>query len=53
MFLQMKLRFYDCLDCGTPCKSTSPNAVRCPKCAKAWGMERTGAINGAAIDAYV
>jgi hypothetical protein len=40
MFLQMKLRFYDCLDCGTPCKSTSPNAVRCPKCAKAWGMER-------------
>ena len=40
MFLQMKLRFYDCLDCGIPCKGTSPNAVRYPKCAKAWGMER-------------
>ena len=32
MYLQMKLRHYDCVDCGTPCKSTSPNAVRCPKC---------------------
>ena len=40
MYLQMKLRHYDCADCGTPCKSTSPNAVRCPKCAKAWEQER-------------
>ena len=40
MYLQMKLRHYDCVDCGTPCKSTSPNAVRCPKCAKAWEKER-------------
>ena len=40
MFLQMKLRHYDCVDCVTPCKSTSPNAVRCPKCAKAWEKER-------------
>ena len=27
MYLQMKLRHYDCVDCGTPCKSTSPNAA--------------------------
>jgi hypothetical protein len=40
MYLQMKLRHYDCADCGTPCKSTSPNAVRCPKCAKAWEKVR-------------
>jgi DNA-directed RNA polymerase subunit RPC12/RpoP len=40
MYLQMKLRHYDCADCGTPCKSTSPNAVRCPKCAKAWEKAR-------------
>ena len=40
MYLQMKLRHYDCADCRTPCKSTSPNAVRCPKCAKAWEQER-------------
>ncbi len=40
MYLQMKLRHYDCVDCVTPCKSTSPNAVRCPKCAKAWEKER-------------
>ena len=40
MYLQMRLRHYDCADCRTPCKSTSPNAVRCPKCAKAWEQER-------------
>ena len=40
MYLQMKLRHYDCADCGTPCKSTSPNAVRCAKCAKAWEKAR-------------
>ena len=40
MYLQMKLRPYDCVGCGTPCKSTSPNAVRCPECAKAWEKER-------------
>ena len=40
MYLQMKLRHYNCADCGTPCKSTSPNAVRCPKCAKAWETAR-------------
>ena len=40
MYLQMKLRYYDCVDCGTPCKSTSPNAVRCPKCAKTWEKAR-------------
>ena len=38
--MQMKLRHYDCADCGTPCKSTSPNAVRCPKCAKVWEKAR-------------
>ena len=40
MYFQMKLRHYDCADCGTPCKSTSPNAVRCPKCAKVWEKAR-------------
>lgn len=40
MYLQMKLRHYDCADCRTPCKSTSPNAVRCPKCARAWEKAR-------------
>ena len=40
MYLQMKLRHYNCADCGTPCKTTSPNAVRCPKCGKAWEKER-------------
>jgi hypothetical protein len=30
----MKLRHYDCADCGIPCKSTSPNAERFRKCAK-------------------
>jgi hypothetical protein len=34
MYPQMKLRHYDCADCGIPCKSTSPNAERCTKCAK-------------------
>jgi len=34
MYPQMKLRHYDCADCGIPCKSTSPNAERCRKCAK-------------------
>ena len=37
MYLQMKLRHYDCV---TPFKTSSPNAVRCPKCAKAWEKER-------------
>ena len=40
MYLEMKLRHYNCVGCGTPCKSTSPNAVRYPKCAKAWEKER-------------
>jgi hypothetical protein len=40
MYFQMKLRHYECADCGTPCKSTSPNAVRCTKCAKAWEKAR-------------
>jgi hypothetical protein len=30
----MRLRHYDCADCGNPCKSTSPNAERCRACAK-------------------
>ena len=34
MYPQMKLRHYDCAECGIPCKSTSPNAERCRKCAK-------------------
>ena len=34
MYPQMKLRQYDCANCGVPCKSTSPNAERCRKCAK-------------------
>ena len=29
MYPQIKLRHYDCADCGIPCKSTSPNAERC------------------------
>ena len=37
MYLQMKLRHYNCADCGTPCKTTSPNAVRCPKCGEGVG----------------
>ncbi len=34
MYVQMRLRHYDCADCGNPCKSTSPNAERCRACAK-------------------
>jgi hypothetical protein len=34
MYVQMRLRHYDCADCGIPCKSTSPNAERCSECAK-------------------
>jgi hypothetical protein len=34
MYPQMRLRHYDCADCGIACKSTSPNAERCRKCAK-------------------
>ncbi len=34
MYLEMRLRRYDCADCGGPCKSTSPNALRCRNCAK-------------------
>ncbi len=34
MYVQMRLRRYDCADCGIPCKSTSPNAERCRSCAK-------------------
>jgi len=34
MYVQMRLRHYDCGDCGNPCKSTSPNTERCRPCAK-------------------
>jgi hypothetical protein len=34
MYPSMKLRQYDRVNCGVPCKSTSPNAERCRKCAK-------------------
>ncbi len=34
MYVQMRLRHYDCADCGVRCKSTSPNAERCRACAK-------------------
>ena len=34
MYAEMKLRRYACADCGIPCKSTSPNAERCRKCAR-------------------
>jgi hypothetical protein len=34
MYPQMTLRHYDCADWGILYKSTSPNAVRCGKCAK-------------------
>lgn len=34
MYVQMRLKRYDCADCGIPCKSTSPNAKRCRVCAK-------------------
>ena len=34
MYHQMKLKHYACADCGTSCKSTSPNAERCRKCAR-------------------
>ena len=34
MYPQMTLRQYVCADCGIPCKSTSPNAERCTRCAK-------------------
>ena len=34
MYAEMKLRQYACADCGIPCKSTSPNAERCRKCAR-------------------
>ena len=27
MYLQMKLRHYNCVGCGTPCKSTSAKGV--------------------------
>ena len=36
MYPQMKLRHYDCADCGIPCKSTCPNAERCVRCAELW-----------------
>ena len=39
MYAEMKLRQYACADCGIPCKSTSPNAERCRKCAR---LRRTG-----------
>ncbi len=34
MYLEVRLKHYDCADCGAPCKSTSPNAKRCRECAK-------------------
>ena len=34
MYAEMKLRQYACADCSVPCKSTSPNAERCRKCAR-------------------
>ena len=34
MYVEMRLRRYDCADCGVPFKSTSPNAKRCRGCAK-------------------
>lgn len=34
MYVEMRLKQYECADCGAPCKSTSPNAERCRTCAK-------------------
>ena len=34
MYVEMRLKRYECADCGAPCKSTSPNAERCRACAK-------------------
>lgn len=34
MYVEMRLKRYECADCGVPCKSTSPNAERCRACAK-------------------
>ena len=34
MYVEIRIRRYDCADCGVPCKSTSPNAERCRACAK-------------------
>jgi hypothetical protein len=42
MYPQMKLRRYVCADCGIPCKSTSPNAERCRKCAKLRQNQQSG-----------
>ena len=51
MYLEMKLRHYNCVGCGTPCKSTSHNAVPCPKCAKSWEKERNRHESAAEIPA--
>jgi tRNA(Ile2) C34 agmatinyltransferase TiaS len=40
MYFEMRLREFRCPDCGKPFKSTSPNAVRCPKCSAEWSKKR-------------
>ena len=40
MYLQMRLRNFRCPDCDEPFTSTSPNAVRCPKCSVEWSKKR-------------
>jgi DNA-directed RNA polymerase subunit RPC12/RpoP len=40
MYFQMRLRNFHCPDCDKPFKSTSPNAVRCPKCSLKWSKKR-------------
>ena len=41
MYVEMRLRRYDCADCGVPCKSTSPNAKRCRHCAKSRELQQS------------
>lgn len=40
MYFEMKLREFVCPDCGEAFKSTSPNSVRCSRCAKLWAKRR-------------
>lgn len=40
MYFQMRLRKFHCPDCDKPFKSTSPNALRCPKCSLEWRKKR-------------
>jgi tRNA(Ile2) C34 agmatinyltransferase TiaS len=40
MYFEMRLRNFCCPDCHKPFKSTSPNAVRCPKCSTEWSKRR-------------